>query len=329
VRATTYVALVLGLALAVSLILWQGVDTIVAGFATAGWAVLLTVPAYAAPLSLDTRGWGILLSREVRPRFAALVRFLWIGTAANSLLPVAQIGGELVKARLLMQRGIAAPVAGASVVVDKTSQAATQIVYGLAGAGILLWLHAGTELVPVVLGVSALFGALVFAFYRAQRAGLFRFLMGAVMRVARGPHWLALFGGAEALDRAIHDTYRRRGAFVASFLWRLAGRVAMVGEVWFALYLLGHPVGLLEAMMLDSLGQAVRGASFLIPASLGVQEGSYILLGQAVGLGPDVALSLALIRRMRDLMVGVPGLIAWQVAEGWSLVRGRALRQPR
>ena len=59
-----------------------------------------------------------LVPRQDRPPFAAFVRLRWIGEAINTTLPVAQIGGDLVRARLLQQR-ISAPARGAaSVAVD-------------------------------------------------------------------------------------------------------------------------------------------------------------------------------------------------------------------
>jgi hypothetical protein len=73
--------------------------------------------------------------------------------------------------------------------------------------------------------------------------------------------------------------------------------------------------------MLESLIQAVRSAAFFMPGALGVQEGGLILLGAVVGLGPEVALALSLIKRIRELAVGLPALLAWQMVEGRRLVR--------
>ena len=73
--------------------------------------------------------------------------------------------------------------------------------------------------------------------------------------------------------------------------------------------------------MLESLIQAVRSAAFFMPGALGVQEGGLILLGAVVGLGPEVALALSLIKRIRELAVGLPALLAWQMIEGHRLVR--------
>jgi uncharacterized membrane protein YbhN (UPF0104 family) len=81
------------------------------------------------------------------------------------------------------------------------------------------------------------------------------------------------------------------------------------GEVYIALRLLGSPVGWPDALMLESLGQAIRGAAFAIPGALGVQEGGYLLLAPFAGLAPDAALALSFAKRAREILLGVPGLI--------------------
>jgi uncharacterized membrane protein YbhN (UPF0104 family) len=80
-------------------------------------------------------------------------------------------------------------------------------------------------------------------------------------------------------------------------------------EVWLILRLLGSAVSWSDALMLESLGQAIRGAAFAIPGALGVQEGGYLLLAPLVGLRPDVALALSLAKRARELLLGIPGLL--------------------
>jgi uncharacterized membrane protein YbhN (UPF0104 family) len=66
----------------------------------------------------------------------------------------------------------------------------------------------------------------------------------------------------------------------------------------------------------ESVIQAIRAAAFAIPGGLGVQEAGFVLLGSFIGLGPEISLALALIRRARELLFGIPGLIAWQIQEG-------------
>jgi len=96
-------------------------------------------------------------------------------------------------------------------------------------------------------------------------------------------------------------------------------------EVWLALRFLGHPVGWIDALLLESIGQAIRGAAFAIPGSLGVQEGGYLLLAPLVGLPPEAALALSLAKRAREILLGLPGLLYLHFSErSWQ--RRRAVR---
>jgi putative membrane protein len=134
-------------------------------------------------------------------------------------------------------------------------------------------------------------------------------LMRAATRFAGKRDWSQWMSQAQAIDVAVQDTYSRGGPVAASFLLSLVGWLVGTGEVYLILQLIHHPVGWLDALLLESLGQAIRGAAFAIPGALGVQEGGYLLLAPLAGLPPDAALALSLAKRARELLLGVPGLL--------------------
>ena len=68
---------------------------------------------------------------------------------------------------------------------------------------------------------------------------------------------------------------------------------------------------------------SLRGVAFAVPNAVGVQEGAYVMLGSLFGLSPDMALALSLLKRGRDITIGVPVLLAWQALESGSLFRRR------
>lgn len=142
-----------------------------------------------------------------------------------------------------------------------------------------------------------------------QRRGLFAKLMRAATRFAGKRDWSQWLSHAEAIDRAVQLTYARSAPVAASFLLSSVGWLVGTGEVYLILQLIHHPVGWLDALLLESLGQAIRGAAFAIPGALGVQEGGYLLLAPLAGLPPDAALALSLAKRARELLLGAPGLL--------------------
>jgi len=322
VKSTVFLALALGLGAFTALLVYEGAGQVLETFSLAGWGVLLVAAFHLVPLLLDSAAISVVMQKAPPQRRVARAR--WIGEAVNGLLPVAQMGGPMVMARLLARFGASRADAGAAVVVSTTQQMLSQAAFALIGM-VALAAHAADRklLYALLLGIG-LFGANAIWFYSLQKRGLFARLARLLNRFSSGREWLDFSGGAEILDSAVQSAYARRGVGITSFLLNLAGWLAGVGEVWLALHFLGHPVSLLDALMLESLGQAIRGIAFAIPGALGVQEGGYLLLGALVGLPPPAALALSLVKRARELLLGIPALIYWQMIEGRWLRRRTA-----
>lgn len=320
-RRRVSLALAVGLALLTGLVVWQGVEPVLRTLESAGWGVLWLVPLYAAPLVLASEAWRVLFPR-LRPLVWSLSAYLtWIGLAVNQLLPVGQVGGEVVKVRLLLLRGRDGTTGTATVVVDKTVQAGTQALYAVLGLALLGAARGHGRLAVGILAGSLLFGGAVYLFYRLQMGGLFGRIAGWTERLLPSLGRLDLAADAEEVDAAIRRIYRDRLRLGASVLWRMGFRVILAAEVLVVLHLLGHPVGIREALILESLGQAARAAAFAIPAGLGAQEGGFVAVAMALGLEPEVGLVLSLAKRVRELGVGVPALLSWQAEEGGSVLR--------
>jgi uncharacterized membrane protein YbhN (UPF0104 family) len=134
------------------------------------------------------------------------------------------------------------------------------------------------------------------------------------LRFLRRPLGAALAGMASMQSelRAIH---RLNGRLILSFLLHLLAWLVTGVEAWLALRLMGAALGIAVVLTLESLLYAARSLTFVVPAALGVQEGAYILLGGALGLTPDLALALSLLKRGRDLLLGIPALVTWQLFE--------------
>ena len=101
----------------------------------------------------------------------------------------------------------------------------------------------------------------------------------------------------------------------------LIGWAAGTGEIWLVMQSLGQPLGVVDAFILESLSSGVRAAAFMIPGALGALEGSFVLFGALFGLPADTALAISLSKRVRELALGLPGLVAWHWIEGHYLLR--------
>ena len=92
---------------------------------------------------------------------------------------------------------------------------------------------------------------------------------------------------------------------------------------WIAYRVIGVPIDFDDALAIEALLSAAAAMAFLVPVNAGVQEAGYAGLGAIFGVPPELSLGVSLIRRARDLAVGMPILLLWQVLEVRRLrVRG-------
>lgn len=322
-RALPYLGLLLGIGLLLALMIWQGFGTVLGLLLETGW-VLLLLPLVWLPMLLPaTASWRLLFLPGRAPRFGQALHALWMGRAVNTLLPVASIGGEVVKARVLILWGVPGADATASVVVDKTVQVFAVVLWGLISTALLFLLAADDALAAGLLASVALLAAGAGGFLVAQRAGMFSFVTRLTAKLTDSDFWHGLAGSAAEVDAVIRQLYRRGARVTLSTALRLLAFSYPAVEVWLAATLLGFPIGFLEAMFLRGLSSTMSDAAFFVPNAYGVQEGAYIALGALIGMPAETALALSLATRVRELVVDLPGVLAWQHAEGRALLRRR------
>ena len=323
VKIASYIGLVIGLVVLTGLVVSEGIADITGLLFATGWA-LLWVPAIWFPTVLmNARCWQLLFARDHAPTFFQAFYAQWMGRAVNTLLPVASIGGEVVKARVLTLWGIDGTHAAASAVVDKTVQVITIIVWGVIGVSLLAGMALDDELVITALIGMALLGAGVAGFFVVQKAGIFGIVARSAHKMTKSDYVGGFVDKAEAVDLIVRQVYARHGQLAAATSWRMAALILQSGEVWLAAYLLGFPISIAEAVMLKSLSSTLSDAAFVVPNSYGVQEGAFVVLGGLIGMPADMALAVSLAIRIRELIIDVPGLVFWQHAEGRALFRRR------
>jgi putative membrane protein len=283
-----------------------------------GWWLIPITLYHLAPLCFDAVSWRQLFPALKRPGVLSFLWMRWIRESVSTLLPVAGVGGDVVGARLAHQRGVPGAQATASMVVDITVGAATQLVFVIAGVALLAATRthdAAAVAWGLLIGVS-IFAAAIGIFIRIQHHSMFGVLVQWAHRLAP-KSWISSFTGrAEAIDEAIVATYRRHFALSYSSLLRLFSWAIGAGEVWLATRVLGKPLSVIDSFILESLSAGVRGAAFMVPGALGAQEGGLVLFGALLGLPADLALAVSLTKRVRELALGLPGLAAWQWVEG-------------
>lgn len=300
----TVMAWLAGLCVLALLIAFNDPGRLADGIAAIGWWLVAIVAWHGLPLMLDARAWQLLFSR--RPALPPLLTAIWIGEGVNGLFPIPHLG-EVARARIA--RGAAPPgEAAASVVVDLTLGISTEMLFALTGLGLLGAMPDRLGAVRYLAPAAVIIAGSAIVFYLLQRAGLFALAVRIAHRWSDAARRLFDIDSAEAVDLAVSRIYGRRGALIRSAAWRLAGWFAGAGETWLVFHALGQPVSIAEAIIIESLGHAARTAAFVIPGGLGVQDGALYLLGTAAGLGPEAGLVLALTKRLREIVLGIPAL---------------------
>ncbi len=328
-KALSWIGLFGGLTVVAVLVAWHGLGAVAGILVSLGAGVVLLPLVWLPHVWIAAASWRLLFAAGRAPRLASAVWALWLGHSLGTLVPMATVGDEVVKARALLLRGVRGVDASASVVVDKTVQALSLLAWGLIGAVSLVALKAQSGVVVAALGGLALLAAGIAGFVAVQRIGAFGFLARAFARLSRSGDASGLVESARDVDGAIRALYDRPARIALACGVRLAARGLLTAEMLLAAYLMGQPLGVVEALMLRSLATTLRGAAFVVPNGLGVQEGGFIVLGALVGQPPEFMLALSLATRARELIVAVPGLVAWQRAEGralWSWLTPHARR---
>lgn len=284
---------------------------------SAGPGLVLAGLVHVLPMLANARDWQALIRGAHRPSLGTMLRLVWIRESVNGLLPVARIGGEIVSFRLMRLHGLRPSVAAASLVTDMQLTLISQLLFTLAGVGYLL-AHAASGSLRLVAdlawGIVALTPLLVL-FALVQHANPFERLSRLLNRMTSG-QLAALAARSADIDRSIKLVWRQRSVVLRYiFFWQALQSIATSLEIWLALYFLGASVSFTEALVIEALIQALSSAAFFVPGALGVQEGGFVLIGTALGLDPATSLALAGARRVRDLIIYVPGLFAWQLAE--------------
>lgn len=295
----------------VILVVREGAHSIASLLEHAGWLLLLLVPLHGVPLLLDVMGWRVLILGP--RRIPVLFLIASIREAINRLLPVANVGGELVGIHLLARQGVGGTAAATSVIVEMLLILVAQYLFVTLGVACLLHLTGSVKatgaLLIAVAGGLPIVVLLVWLLNSGALFGAIKKLASKMLGISR--RTTGVLDKLTHLDAAIRELTAARGRLARAILWQLAGLIAGCSETWLALRWLGAPMSLAAALALESLTLAARSLVFIAPAGLGVQEAGLIGVGHVLGLGSDVAIALSLAKRMREILFGVPALAAW------------------
>ncbi len=323
VRIGAALVFLAGAAISAALIAYHDFFAVAQAVRQVGWGLAFIIAIYFLGIFFNSFAWRLLFQPAMPGLMMILCPLRWIRESINYLLPSAVFGGDIVGGRLLAARGHDVNTTTASIVVDKTLEAAGLFFFALAGILILSEQHGTHSIIHWAVRALAGIAIMLIAFLLAQRVGFLRLVDKAVVRLT------PRCGGTTA-SMDIHDIvwkmYANGRRLTAAIVMHTLAWMPGTLQVWLTLHLMGHEIAWQQAFFVESISQTVCAAAFMMPASLGAQEAAYMTLGIFFGVPPAQGLALSLVQRLKDVLVGVMGLLLWQGLEGrslWKLWKGR------
>ena len=307
------IALLAGLVAALYLIWAIGFAAVIASIARAGFTGLLLLCLYALVVFVSLAfAWFYILPAGARRPVSELYIARLVRDSIAEISPFSPVGGMVAAARLMVLKGMNTGYAAASVAADATTEAMAQVVFlafGL-GLGITQFRHLEgsgplTEAMLVVL-LLAVPGIALLIVLQKRGAGLAEKIAGRFFpQVKEGVSFRA----------AIEELYDSPSRLAASAALHLVAWIGAGGGTFIAFRLVGGEISFLNAVALEALLCTIRSIAAFVPAAIGVQEAGYAMLAPLFGVSAEMGLAVSLLKRAREIVIGVPALLYWQAFE--------------
>jgi putative membrane protein len=317
-----------GLGLTAWLFASFGVGRIFEVIERAGWLGILAVIAFHLPqMFFSALGWQAIAGpggrpsdgRRLRLRLRTYLLLRGIREAVNNLLPLAQIGGEFVVARLLQKCGVRLAQAVGGTIADLMVEMGTQVLFTVLGIVLLVHIVGHSEVSELATRALLIAALVVAGAFAALWLGLAAVIERAVLRLGRSFGWPATaeIGGLHA---ALTGCFRAPVNVTLAAVWHLISWLLGGIEVCLVLHFFGIDIGIGPGLIIESLGQALKAVGFAVPGAIGVQEGGYVVVCRLLGITPESAIALSLVKRVREAVLGIPGLILWHRTEAKAAI---------
>ena len=291
-----------------------GWSAVVSGITSVGWWFILVVLLGAARMACRARAWMICVRQTAAERLSMADAFSAIlaGDAAGNLTPLGVLASEPTK--ILMSRTRISTVTSiASVAIENAFYIGSVGLVLLAGT----WTFLQRANVPPGLEQTA--EAILGAVAIIAVAGIWAARTRPAVLSRLAPILTKLAGRSDAPAEAIREVESRiygvlqwpatRVLHVVS--WETLFHGLAVAEVWMVLRLLpgADQVTVVDAFLLESAGRFVTIAFKFVPYRLGIDEMGSGAVAQVIGLPPATGVTLALVRRLRIIVLNAFGLL--------------------
>ena len=276
----------------------------------AKYKIFYLIIAHIPTLYFDSLAWIILMKNKLSTKTAFIIT--WISQTSGKFIPSGNITGEFVRFYLARRNG------------QKFSEASSTVLMDLFIATFSLFLIGLSALIFIVFSIKSnlilnQFQYLILAFSLISLGTLF-FLLIIRKRVIS--KFLVITKKFEflskknifnllRLDISLNKLSHRKWRLLNAVVLRLMGGVAGAFEIYVFLWVIGVDAKISDVIIIESVTAIIRSAAFFIPSAIGVQELAFVIVGELVGYSSIVSFSVAIGRRLREIMVGIPAIITW------------------
>ena len=297
--------LLTGLALLVYSVERTGSGHVVRELHAMSGALVVILALSLIRLRLQTQSWALALREDGVDSNTSELMYLRLASQGIGYLSVlGPAASEPMKIKLLEHRRGSVTVA---TLVD------TGVYWMSAGLVLIAGSIAATVMFSHDRGASVLLAALVAIglYFLGRPRAILDPLVSRLGKAA--PGWLTKAVQIEGEIRrfaAAHPATIRR-----MFVLDLACQVLLLAEVAVALYFLHLPLRVGPVLLIEGAGRAVRLLGGWMPARIGADEGGAAAAFAALGYPASAGVALALVRRFRDMLASLIGLIwlAWRI----------------
>lgn len=296
-RAFRLALLAAGIGVLAALVRQVGVATIGGLLRKVGWAFAVVSALYLCHVAVRAaalwRSLGTLGYTEV-------LRVRLSGEAIEMLTFTGPFLAEPAKGLLLKRRGVEGADAFGGVAIEYLAYTLTSAWMAVAALSLLVARGALPHgLQSAIEGVVAGMVAFTIAFAVAAWTGI-----GLVVPIVRRAGLERLASRIEPVERVLvtfmHDRPMRLAQVIGI---ELAGQALLAAEILVTVRVLGFAFTSLQSLLVEGAVKFISIAFFFVPGQIGASESIYTLLFQSIGLPGAIGLTMALVRRVRALIV--------------------------
>ena len=271
------------------------------------------VLAHIPTLYFDSLTWFVLLKKRSLSFFWSFI-ITWIAQTSGKFFPTGNVTGEFVRIYLGVKKGLSSHEASSTVFADLILATFSLFIIGL--FSFFLVIFRDSALIDtgyshyIYFSLILMFSGCIFFYFFIKRR-LLRLLIRRtkpIFNIKLNKEKILFF---IKLDVSLYYLTKKKVVVSKALFFRLIGWLAGAFEIYVFLLIIDVNASFVDVILIESFSGIIRAIAFFIPAGIGVQELAFVAIGSYVGLSSSVSFSIAIGRRVREFLVGIPAIVAW------------------